>query len=229
MANKKPSNSAPVKSSNSLTENLTTVIRSRVKGLKMIEANKLIGHELNWRKHPTSQTNALKQIVNDVGFVAPILAIQTAKGYKIIDGHLRTGIAGKQKVPVVILDLTEAEAKKVLATIDNITGMAQEDPIRLHELVLSLSAKDQKIIDEVLAETPQWGLAFWEEPQKISAIENKTKDSKKASQEEPVFITIEFRGQSQFSTWDSAVQKSNKRESDLLEELAAGYLSQFGV
>jgi hypothetical protein len=54
----------------------------------------------------------------EVGYVDALLARDTPDGLMIIDGHLRAETTPDMEVPVLILDVTEEEADKILATFD---------------------------------------------------------------------------------------------------------------
>jgi hypothetical protein len=49
----------------------------------------------------------------------------------LIDGHRRAETTPTTKVPVLVLDVTEAEAGKILLTIDPISAMAEADKAQL--------------------------------------------------------------------------------------------------
>ena len=134
--------------------------RNRIKELKVVTQEELIPNEHNWRTHSAAQATALRRMLTDVGFVNPILTIRSGKKYKIVDGHLRAGVAEKEKVPIVVLDLTEEEARKVLATIDPITEMASSDGEEYHKLIDSFSKEMKDFLDETLSQSSYWNLGF---------------------------------------------------------------------
>ena len=59
----------------------------------------------------------------------------------LIDGHLRTETAADSDVPVLVLDVTEAEADKLLATMDPLAAMAEKDAEQLASLLGELNAQ----------------------------------------------------------------------------------------
>jgi ParB-like chromosome segregation protein Spo0J len=78
-----------------------------------------VPNEHNWRVHPKQQEAALKGLVKEIGFADALIAREGADGrLHLIDGHLRRTVTPNQEVPVLILDLTEAEADKLLLTLD---------------------------------------------------------------------------------------------------------------
>ena len=111
-------------------------IRNRVKELRMVPASQLQPNPKNWRTHPEGQQNALRGILAEVGIAGAVLAYETPEGgLKLIDGHLRAETLGNADVPVLVLDVNEAEADKLLATIDPLGAMAEADADKLRELL----------------------------------------------------------------------------------------------
>src|SRR6266481_1132618 len=107
-------------------------IRDRIKELRRVPASQLQPNPLNWRTHPKRQQDALRGILAEVGYADALLARETpAGGLMLIDGHLRAETTPDALVPVLILDVDEAEAAKILATLDPLAAMAQADASRL--------------------------------------------------------------------------------------------------
>jgi len=53
----------------------------------------------------------------------------------LIDGHLRAETIGEEEVPVLVLDVNEAEADKILATLDPLAAMAEADAAKLDAIL----------------------------------------------------------------------------------------------
>ena len=122
------------------------IIRNRVKELREISAGELKANAKNWREHPKQQREALAGVIQEVGFADVILARELADGtLEIIDGHLRAELADDQIVPVVILDVTKAEADKLLATVDPIAAMASTNREKLGELLATMKTKSKGV------------------------------------------------------------------------------------
>ena len=114
-------------------------IRNRIKELKNVPANQLLPNPKNWRTHPTEQKDALKKGLAEIGIADAVLARELDDGsLMLIDGHLRTETINEE-IPVLILDVTEAEADKLLATYDPLTEMAKQDTEKLSELLKDLT------------------------------------------------------------------------------------------
>src|SRR5262245_50261171 len=93
-------------------------IRDRIKELRRVPSRGLIPNPKNWRKHPKAQADALRGILAEVGYADALLVRETEQGLVLIDGHLRAETTPDQEVPVLVLDVTEEEADKILLTLD---------------------------------------------------------------------------------------------------------------
>jgi len=114
-------------------------IRNRIKELRHVPASDLRPNPKNWRTHPKAQQDALKGILAEVGMADACLARELDDGsLMLIDGHLRAETIGTEVVPVLILDVDEAEADKILATLDPLAAMAGQDSEQLAALLCQL-------------------------------------------------------------------------------------------
>ncbi len=102
-----------------------TTIRDRIIELRRVPARQLIRNPANWRRHPEPQRAALRALLSEIGMADALLARQTPDGLVLIDGHLRAEELPNADVPVLILDVTEAEADKMLLTLDPLAAMAE--------------------------------------------------------------------------------------------------------
>lgn len=129
------------------------MMRNRIKGLRVVPANTLLPNPKNWRTHPDRQRKAMHGILEEVGYAAAAIARELPDGrLMLIDGHLRTETADEagQDVPVLVLDVTEEEADKLLLTLDPIAEMAETDNAVLMELLESVET-DNAEVSEMLA------------------------------------------------------------------------------
>lgn len=134
----------------------TMDIRNRVKELRFIRAADLRPHALNWRTHPENQRAALSGVLQEVGYADALIARVDGDGeLELIDGHLRQDLTPDMEVPVLVTDLSESEAKLVLATLDPLAALAQVDTSQLDELLRSVNTGSQPLADliEQLAES----------------------------------------------------------------------------
>ena len=85
----------------------------------------------NWRTHSPAQRNALQGMLAEVGYAGALLARELPDGsLELIDGHLRAETTPDMPVPVLVLDVNEAEANKILAIHDPLAGLAGCDAAR---------------------------------------------------------------------------------------------------
>jgi ParB-like chromosome segregation protein Spo0J len=134
-------------------------IRNRVKSLRIVPANELRPNPKNWRTHPKAQADALRGVLAEVGMADACLARELPDGsLMLIDGHLRAETAANAKVPVLILDVNEAEADKILATLDPLAAMADSDAAKLDELLRTVDTGSEALQQMLAATAEQAGL-----------------------------------------------------------------------
>ena len=116
--------------------------RSRIVGSGEEEPEQLLANPRNWRTHPVRQREALRGSLREVGWVQQVIVNRTT-GH-VVDGHARIeeAISAGAKVPVLYVELSEAEESLVLATLDPIGAMANTDTARLGELLAEISVDD---------------------------------------------------------------------------------------
>jgi hypothetical protein len=116
-------------------------------------ANQFLAHELNARRHPGKQRDALRGSLNAVGWVAPVIV--SAQTGKILDGHARVEEALSEDehslVPFVEVDVSENEERTILASFDPITGLATYDREALDALLREVST-GEAALQEMLAD-----------------------------------------------------------------------------
>jgi hypothetical protein len=99
---------------------------------------------MNWRTHPEQQKDALRAMLNEVGFARSVTAFEHPEhGLTLIDGHLRTELDPEAEVVVEVLDVTEEEANKLLLTMDPIALLAKADEDKRRELFESIKPKSE--------------------------------------------------------------------------------------
>jgi len=128
-------------------------IRDRIKELRRVKASQLAPHPLNWRTHSTRQRNALMGVLADIGYADALLARELPDGsLQLIDGHLRAETTPDSIVPVLILDVDADEAKRMLATLDPLAGLAEVDTHQLSQLLDEIDIDNesvQQMLDEL--------------------------------------------------------------------------------
>jgi len=93
----------------------------------------------------------MRGILAEVGYAGAALARETPNGLMLIDGHLRAEIDPDGKIPVLVLDVTAAEADKILATFDPLGAMAEANDEALAVLLTSVETSNAGL-EAMLAE-----------------------------------------------------------------------------
>lgn len=111
-------------------------IRDRVTDLRRVRAGDLEPHPENWREHPDHQIETMRDLLEQVGYSDALLAYEPEPGHLVLlDGHMRQALDPDQEVPVLVVDLTEDEAKLVLATHDPVASLAGSANVVLERLL----------------------------------------------------------------------------------------------
>ena len=125
--------------------------KDRIKELIRVPAGDLLPNPKNWRQHPEKQRSALSGVLAEVGWADAVLARETADGLMLIDGHLRTEVAPDSEIPVLVLDVSEDEADKILLTHDPLADMAETNAAALDSLMRDVNTGSEGV-QEMLAE-----------------------------------------------------------------------------
>lgn len=147
--------------------------RNRIIGHGEEAPDQLLANPKNWRVHPKAQQDALAGVLNDVGWVQPVL-VNKQTGF-VVDGHLRVAMAishGDKAIPVTYVDLTEAEEAEVLATFDPLGALAVADNEQLDGLLREVQS-GEAAVQGMLAELAErngvlgadWGAALDDLPE----------------------------------------------------------------
>lgn len=137
-------------------------INDRVKELRRVPASQLKPNPRNWRTHPQHQQDALRGVLADVGFADAVVARELPDGsLELVDGHLRAETAADAVVPVLVVELSDNEAAKVLLTHDSLAGMAGVDSENLASLL------DDVQFEHEAVESMLTGLASRDLPQPL--------------------------------------------------------------
>lgn len=142
-------------------------VRDRIKELRRVRAGELLPNPRNWRLHPPAQHDALRGVLAEVGYADALLARELPDGsLMLIDGHLRAETTPDAIVPVLVLDVDEQEADKILLTHDPLAGMAEVAGDRLQAILGDVQTDNEAVrslfdalaqevggADQLLAET----------------------------------------------------------------------------
>ncbi len=120
----------------------TTSLRHRIIGHRRVNAASLKPHPRNPRTHSPAQRAALAAILGEVGLARSVVAyvadadraLGDAAPLTLIDGHLRKDELADALVDVEILDVSDAEADKLLLTLDPLAQLADFDDRALDEV-----------------------------------------------------------------------------------------------
>lgn len=121
--------------------------RNRIVGLAEVDPAQLLANPKNWRRHPKEQQNALKGLIDELGFIDPIM-VQAGTDV-VVDGHLRVELAlreHQQTVQVMYVDLDDYESDKALLTLDPISALATADRENLDALLREVGTGDAAVM-----------------------------------------------------------------------------------
>ena len=128
--------------------------------------------------------------LNEIGLSDAVIARETPDGLQLIDGHLRQEVLGNALVPVLIVDLTEEEADKLLVTLDPLAAMATTDTDRLLSLLEQAEFNNPALNDmlEALANGERHPMPDWSQYEppdqgdiegRVDALENRFTEERK--------------------------------------------------
>lgn len=120
-------------------------LRNRIVGLENIKAADLAPHPKNWRSHPREQRDALRGVLAEIGIADALLVRKANGGYQILDGHCRAEETPDTEWPCLVVDLTDAEAEKLLATHDPLAAMAEADADALKALLAGVETENEAV------------------------------------------------------------------------------------
>jgi hypothetical protein len=131
---------------------------SRIVGHDDVPPEQIVGNPNNWRLHPQHQSEAVKEAMDRVGWVRPVIV--NRRSGNLVDGHLRVAIAierGEATVPVDYVDLSEDQERVVLVTLDPSSSLAGTDEAQLRSLLAALNGSFdvalQKLADDLARDT----------------------------------------------------------------------------
>jgi len=136
-------------------------VRNRIRELRLVKAAELRPNRRNWRTHPDQQRNALRGVLAEIGYADALIARELPDGgLELIDGHLRAETTPEMEVPVLVVDLSDEEAAKLLALLDPLAGLAEADEQLLGELLAEVETQNEAVramLDQMEAELAAGG------------------------------------------------------------------------
>lgn len=100
----------------------------------------------NWRTHPVLQKDAMAGALRELGWIQQLVVNQRT-GH-LVDGHLRLALALDAKeptVPVLYVDLSEAEEKLALVSLDPLAAMAEASRDQLAALLQEVNSGEAAV------------------------------------------------------------------------------------
>jgi hypothetical protein len=129
-------------------------LKNRIIAHREVPARSLRPNPLNPRIHPEGQRTALRALLEEIGLARSVLAY-IADEHKhlpadqapltLIDGHLRRDALDDALVTVEVLDVTDAEARALLLSIDPLASLADYDTAILNRLRGSASTSSDAL------------------------------------------------------------------------------------
>lgn len=152
-------------------------LRDRIKELRRVPASQLRPNPKNWRSHPKQQQDALRGVLSEVGIANAVIARELEDGsLMLIDGHLRAETIESEMVPVLVLDVNEAEADKLLATLDPLAELAKMEEEKLAALLQSVST-DNEALAEMFSSMVDW--------EKVDGLDDALEENEEDAGDEP--------------------------------------------
>lgn len=139
---------------------MSKAFENRIVGTGSEAPDQLLANPSNFRAHPAAQRNALLGLLDEVGFVAPVI-VNRLTG-RLIDGHLRVELALSREepaIPVSYVELSEEEERLVLATFDPVGDLAFADKDRLRELLEGVGSGEAAVQALLATVADEAGLA----------------------------------------------------------------------
>jgi hypothetical protein len=129
------------------------LIRDRIREFRRVKAGLLRPSSKNWRAHPSRQRDAMLGVLAEIGYADALLVRELDDGtLELIDGHLRAELTPEMEVPVLVLDVSAAEADKLLALHDPLAAMAETNFAALSNLVAQVDTENaavQRLLDQL--------------------------------------------------------------------------------
>ena len=124
-------------------------LQDRIVEFKRVAADELSDHGGNFRVHPNVQKNMMKGILDEVGIAGALVTYHSERNggkLTLIDGHMRKNEFGDGvDWPVVVTDLNDEEADKLLTAHDPVGMLALADQEKLDELRAKMDFADASV------------------------------------------------------------------------------------
>lgn len=131
--------------------------KNRIIGSGTAKPDDLLANPRNARVHPKHQQDAMKGVLEQVGWVQQVIVNERTQF--VVDGHLRVAMAiseEQEEIPVLYVDLSDEEEGVILATFDPISALAVTDMQMLGNLAASVqfhSSALERTVTDLLADS----------------------------------------------------------------------------
>ena len=146
-------------------------IRDRIRELRRVPAKSLLPNPRNWRRHPKAQAEALRGLLQEIGYADALITRELPDGrLQLVDGHLRAATTPDQEVPVLVFDVTEEEANKLLLTLDPLAAMAESDSRQIQALLDTVRTDNEAVehLIRLAAGERSWAIVH---PDEVNEVE----------------------------------------------------------
>ena len=137
-------------------------IRDRIIDFRRVKASELRPSPSNWRTHPKAQREALSGILGEIGYADAVLAREVNGHLELIDGHCRRELTPDMEVPVLVTDLDDAEAAKLMTVLDPLAAMAEANKGALGLLLAGIQTDSAALEAMLQALADKSGIDRWE-------------------------------------------------------------------
>lgn len=121
---------------------------NRILGLGEMNPNEIKQNPNNYRFHPEPQRRMMDGTFEEIGWIQAVIINKTTGN--LIDGHMRVQMAiekGEEKIPVIMVELSEEEENKALASFDPIGSFAKEERDKLTDLLAGVTTRTEEMHD----------------------------------------------------------------------------------
>tara|TARA_B100000519_G_scaffold171024_1_gene157028 strand:+ start:1452 stop:2039 length:588 start_codon:yes stop_codon:yes gene_type:complete len=126
--------------------------KNRIVEVRTMDASELKANDGNFKVHPDSQKQAFSGVISEIGKAGALVAYYSERNdgqLTLIDGHMRQDSGGEWTV--LITDLDDQEADKLLQVYDPISAFADIDQKMLGDLAERAAFLDASVGDMVKA------------------------------------------------------------------------------
>ena len=119
---------------------------NRIVGYGTESPDQLMANPRNHRIHPKRQQDALGGSLETLGYISPVIVNKTTGN--MVDGHLRVVMALREdqpEIPVIYVELSEAEEAQALLSLDPIAAMAANDSQKVLELIGMVETENENV------------------------------------------------------------------------------------